>query len=204
MLAALLALGAAPSFAAVSPVGIGAFGVGSLLVDFTPQSGGQEVNGLSTGGLSFSYSLGNGQLIMVGFAGTTNNVDPLYIMPVGNTTGVLSVTLPELSSLFGFGYLVGGSGRPVPAAVTVTLFNGASSVGVLSFDAFPDPLNAGGFAGLQSTLPFNRAELSFGGVPGWAADNFRVTAVPEPAQWALLLAGVAVLGGLTRRRSARM
>jgi len=30
-----------------------------------------------------------------------------------------------------------------------------------------------------------------------------VTPVPEPAQWALLLVGIAVLGGLAQRRSGR-
>jgi len=36
---------------------------------------------------------------------------------------------------------------------------------------------------------------------GWGAalDNVSVSAVPEPAGWALMLAGMALLGGLSRR-----
>lgn len=34
-------------------------------------------------------------------------------------------------------------------------------------------------------------------------DTFAITAVPEPETWALLLAGIAGLGALKRRRAAR-
>jgi len=212
LLATLLVFGAAPSSAAVSPVGIGAFGAGSLLIDFNAPGlfNDQEVNGLSTGGLGFSFSLGNGLVSLSVVPGPTSNTTPLNIVSeIGiDNAGVLTVTLPELSILFGFGYAILAS-NVVPASVTVTLFNGASNVGALSFTALPDPLVPpfppifGGFAGLQSTLPFDRTELRFSGALAWAADDLRVTPVPEPAQWALLLVGVAMLGGFAQRRSGR-
>ena len=212
LLAALLVFGAAPSSAAVSPVGIGAFGAGSLLIDFNAPGlfDTQEVNGLSTGGLGFSFSLGSGQVSLSDVPGPTSNTTPLNIVSdIGiDNAGVLTVSLPELSSLFGFGYAAIMAGDILPS-VTVELFNGASNVGALSFFALLDPLVPGfppvygGFAGLQSTLPFNRAELRFSGALAWAADDLRVTPVPEPAQWALLLVGVAMLGGFAQRRSGR-
>jgi hypothetical protein len=209
LLAALLVFGAAPSSAAVSPVGIGAFGAGSLLIDFNAPGlfDTQEVNGLSTGGLGFSFSLGNELVSLSVVPGPTSNTTPLnMVSDIGiSNAGVLTVTLPELSSLFGFGYAILAT-NVGNASVTVTLFNGASNVGALSFTALPDPLVPpffGGFAGLQSTLPFNRTELRFSGAQAWAADDLRVTPVPEPSQWALLLAGVAILGGLAQRRNGR-
>jgi len=209
LLAALLVFGAAPSSAAVSPVGIGAFGAGSLLIDFNAPGlfDTQEVNGLSTGGLGFSFSLGSGQVKLSNLPGPTSNTTPLnMVSAIGiDNAGVLTVSLPELSSLFGFGYAIFANDVG-PASVTVTLFNGVSNVGALSFTALPDPLVPpfyGGFAGLQSTLPFDRTELRFSGALAWAADDLRVTPVPEPAQWALLLVGVAMLGGFAQRRSGR-
>ena len=107
----------------------------------------------------------------------------------GNPSGALTVRMPGPSSLFGYGYALLGTGT-IPNATTVTLFNGVTNVGSLSYTAAPDPNFPGGFVGISSTLPFDRVSLTFNTTAtAWALDNIRVAAVPEPASWALLAAG---------------
>jgi PEP-CTERM motif len=193
-----LALSCASAGAAVSAVGPGDFPGGSLFVDLAAAVDGTEVNGFSISGLTFSYSLGNGQVIFNGGPGITNNVAPPNVVSIGSPAGVLGISLPGLSSLFGYGYALLASGT-VPDGTTITLFNGAANVGSLSYLAVPDPDFPGGFAGISSTVPFDRVELTFNGaVEAWAVDNFRVTAVPEPATVVMFTLGVA--GLLLRQR----
>jgi hypothetical protein len=59
--------------------------------------------------------------------------------------------------------------------VAISLFNRATPVGSLSYAATPDPSLPGGFAGIQSTLTFNRVEVTFNSVSAtaFALDNVR-------------------------------
>jgi PEP-CTERM motif len=60
----------------------------------------------------------------------------------------------------------------------------------------------GGFAGIASTLPFNRVIVTFNrNVSTVVVDNFRVTAVPEPSMLLMLALGVPALFWLRRRRA---
>jgi hypothetical protein len=80
---------------------------------------------------------------------------------------------------------------PVANATTVSLFSASNAlVGTLSANGVLDPTFAGGFLGLQSTIPFLRAELTFSTVgAAFAVDNVRASAaVPEPAT--LTLTGI--------------
>jgi hypothetical protein len=112
-----------------------------------------NINGLNFGGITFSYSLGNGHLISDGGPGVTNNVDPPNIVSIGNNTGVLSLNLGSPVNTFGYGYAVLNT-VALTNATTITLFNGAINVGTLSYNGVPDPIFTGGFAGIFSTLPF--------------------------------------------------
>src|SRR5215472_640389 len=95
----------APSaLASTISVGIGAFGPGSTLTTFTGLANGTEVNGLTVDGIQFSYSLGNGQVIIDGGPGMTNNINPPNIVSVGNNTGILRLALPLFVDTFGYGY----------------------------------------------------------------------------------------------------
>jgi hypothetical protein len=207
--------------ATVIPVGIGSFDLGSTLTTFTGLAIGTEVNGLTVdaavgpgGGILFEYSLGNGRVSIEVGPNTTNNINlPSIVSNTGsNNSGVLTMTLSSLVDTFGYGYALFPLGTaPILNATTISLFNGATSVGSLSYTATPDPLFRGGFAGIQSTLLFNRVEVTFNSVlaTAFALDNVRrgpaapqppVSAVPEPTT--LILLGTGALG-LTRVRARR-
>lgn len=193
--------------ASVSAIGIGSFSPAASLQTFDGPPTGTDVNGLSVGGLSFSYSLGNGQVLITGGPGGTNNVSDPSIVSVGNAGGILRVTLAQASLQFGFGFALLGPGA-VPDGTTIALFSGAAPVGSLVYAAAPDPVFSGGFAGIESTTAFDRVELAFNAEAiAWAVDNVRVTPVPEPSALALFALGGLVLAlrrgrGLTSASSA--
>lgn len=199
-----LTVGAGSSASAATiPIGVAAFGAGSTLTILTGASG-TEVNGLVADGLTFQYSLGNGFVTIGSGPGVTNNLANPAAVSIGNNTGSVTVLLPSLSSAFGYGFAL-LSTNVNPAATTVTLFNGVTNVGSLSYAGAPDPTFTGGFAGIQSTLAFDRAVITFDSVntPAFAFNNIRTMPadVPEPAT--LLLVGAAMSAGLTRRRRRR-
>jgi hypothetical protein len=183
-------------------VGIGGFGPGSTLTTFTSLASGTEVNGLTVGGIGFSYSLGNGQVIIDGGPGPTNNIAPPNIVSVRNNTGVLTMTLPSFVDTFGYGYAL-LSGVPLSNATTISLFNGATPVGSLSYASTPDPFFSGGFAGIQSTIAFNIVKVTFDSAdaPAFALDNIRTfSSVPEPSSILLVGSGLGALLLCCRRR----
>jgi hypothetical protein len=190
--------------ASVIPVGIGAFGPGSTLTTFTGLANGLEVNNLVVDGILFQYSLGNGDVIIDGGPGNTNNITVPNIVSVGNNTGTLTLLLPSLVDTFGYGFAISNTGA-VANATTISLFDGATPVGTLSYAGAPDPVFAGGFAGISSTVPFNVVQLTFNSAvsPAFAVDNVRTFAstVPEPGTIVLLGTGLFALARSRRRRS---
>jgi len=157
---ALVLLSSAPASAAVIPIGIGAFGAGSTLTTFATQVNGGEVNGATVDGILFTYSFGDDALIFDGGPGTTNNVAPLNIVSVGQNDGVLSMALPGYVNRFGFGYAVLAT-VPLADATTISIFDGATLLGSLVYAGVPDPVFTGGFAGIESTILFNRVQVIF-------------------------------------------
>jgi hypothetical protein len=201
--------------ASLITIGIGAFQMGSTLTTFTGLAVGTEVNGLTVdaavgpgGGIFFQYSLGNGRVAIGIGPNTTANINPPAIVsnPGANNAGVLTMTFPSLIDTFGYGYALQGTGT-ILNGTTLSLFNVATPVGSLSFTATPDLVIPGGFAGVQSTLAFNRVEVTFNTVSAqaFALDNIRrgpaVAAVPEPMSVVLLGTGLlAMIRARARRK----
>lgn len=191
------------ALASTISVGIGAFGPGSTLTTFTGLPTGVEVNGLTVDGIQFGYSLGNGLLVIDGGPGTTNNVAPQNIVSVGNNTGVLTLTLPSFVDTFGYGYAL-LSNASIANATSISLFSGATQVGSLTYNGVPDPSFSGGFAGIQSTIPFNSVKLTFNAAaaPAFAVDNIRTAiSTPEPPTVLLIGIGFGALLIYYRKRS---
>jgi len=173
-----------------------AFG-GTTLLTFDGLAFGAEVNGLTFGGVTFTYSLGSGNVEIDAGPGTTNNITPPNIVSVGNPTGTLGLILPAFENIFGYGFAVFSTDTS-SAVTTVTLFSGATNVGSMNFKGNLDPVFTGGFAGILSTIPFNRVELTFGLSPAFAVDNVRFGTIPEPGS--LVLSGTALLAAVLIRR----
>ena len=102
--------------------------------------------------------------------------------------------LPGPATVFGYGFAILTT-APVLNATTISVFDGATPLGSISYPALLDPLFAGGFAGIESTIPFNRVQATFAGGPAFAVDNiqFAASAVPEPSALILLASGLGVL-----------
>ena len=198
-------LAVTPLHATTMPVGIGAFGVGSTLTTFTGIADGREVNGLIVDGIQFNYSLGNGQVLIDGGPGLTNDISPPNVVSIGLETGILRLALPSFVDTFGYGYAI-LSGSQVVNATTINLFNGATNVGSLSYNGVPDPAFTGGFAGIQSTIPFNIVQITFNSAaaPAFALDNIRTAnngpTVPEPSTMLLVGTGIVCFGFTFYRR----
>jgi hypothetical protein len=187
--------------ASVVAVGVGAFGAGTTLINFTGLANGTEVNGLTVNGVQFNYIVGgsplSGAVAIDGGPGITNNITPPNIVSIGDNTGILRATLPNPATIFGYGYAILTT-PTVSNATSISLFDGSIPVGTLSYAGAPDPTFTGGFAGIQSTLAFNRIDVTFNSAAAaaFAVDNVRfdgANAVPEPSSMLLLSAGLAVL-----------
>lgn len=131
-----------------------------------------------------------------------------------------AVATPALAQTHRLGSLLSGAGAPDSrsfATLTATAFGDSANS---SFDGFAPTLFSGGERGGASRIDLGGgvASLSFGNAS--AAGNFTVhlqdigrdrvesalvaaavTPVPEPSTYALMLAGLAVVGFTLRRRS---
>ncbi len=195
--------------ARASTIAVGqAFFTGDPVTTFTGLATGTEVNGLMVDGITFHYLLAgtptNGAVEIDGGPGVTNNINPPDIVSVGPNTGRLVLTLPTYTNALGYGFADLAAGT-LADATTITLLDGTSIVGAMTFSGSPDPIFTGGFAGIDSTVPFNQVALTFdsANAPAFAVDNitYAVPAVPEPGSIVLLASGLA--GVIARRRFVR-
>ena len=189
-------------------IGVNAFGPGSTLTTFTNLAIGTEVNGLTVDGILYRYSLGNGRVQIAGVGGgpSGNNVEgPKIASGFGFNGGSLTLTFPSFISAFGYGFVVGSTSPPTDPT-EIQLFSAATNVGSLTYPAAPDPDLAGGFAGIQSTIPFDSAivTFNFASSPGFSMDNVRTIGVPESSTFVFLGTGIGLLWSWRRIRRHRV
>ena len=171
------------------------------IVNFGEVSAGTAIHGLTIKGFTFSENIPGGTVSSSG-PGTTLNLTSPSAQSGGNyspASYVLTVTMPDATTQFGFGFAILDFVATIPPgyAVTITPYAGATSLGSISYPGIPDPLFDGGFAGIGSTVPFTSARITFGATAAaFAIDNI---AVPEPCSL-LLLAQSSAMAGLSRRR----
>jgi hypothetical protein len=80
--------------AGVISIGLGDFPVTATTLTLSGIPDGTEVNGLTNGGVTFGYSLGDGMLEIGAGSGDTNNVNPPSIVAIGDPSGDLNLLLP--------------------------------------------------------------------------------------------------------------
>lgn len=97
----------------------------------------------------------------------------------------------------------GGAQHSTPSTFQLTFFNGTTSVGSTSGLVAP---NGGSFIGFTSTSFFNSVQVFSLNSSYEVADNVsvgNVSAVPEPESYALMLAGLGLMGAMVKRRKAK-
>jgi hypothetical protein len=203
-----LALGRAAS---ATTIPLSAAQLGPVLIDFGPVQTGVAINGTTIGGVLFNFTIGgnpSGDAFIDAGPGNTNNVTVANVE--GNTLGVLKLTFPSLETRFGFGYAIAVIAPLVANATRIELFDaGNVSVGALSYNGAADPIFAGGFAGIGSTIPFQSAQVTFNNAAAarFAFDNVRfdnsaVNVIPEPMSLVLVGSGLTRLALRRRRRAS--
>jgi hypothetical protein len=209
--ALVLYLIAAPfSSAALTPIGPLDFASGATTINFAGLPTGTEANGLLVNGVLFQVtkngSSTNGIVVIDGGPGTTGNIVPPNLVSISDPNGVaLIVSLPNLATQFGYGYAVLAQ-VSVSSATTIDLFAGSTPVGSIAFNGIPDPTFTGGFAGVSSDTPFDRAVLRFSDLgDAFAVDNvtFSARTVADEEQ-TLILLSVGVFGLLCLRARHRV
>ncbi len=98
--------------------------------------------------------------------------------PMNPATYVLTIQMPAVETRFGFGFAINNT-TATPNALTLTLFDGSTNLGSLTYGGAPDPVFNGGFAGIGSTIGFTSAQITFNNV-SFAIDNL---VIPEPARF---------------------
>jgi hypothetical protein len=142
----------------------------------------------------------------------TDGVSPLYRF---DTPGQMTISITINDHTFSF---VGtaqamysksdhaaADGNPAFSVVRFNAYDGTNS---LSESATADNAPLGGQAPLSGTLEHSTLDLSlFGGqvrASSVATGTITVGAVPEPASWAMMLAGFGLVGGAMRQRKTRI
>jgi hypothetical protein len=99
-----------------------------------------------------------------GGPGTTGNITPPNLVSLSDLNAIaLIVSLPNLAIQFGYGYALNAA-VSIPVATTIELFASSAPVGSISFTGTPDPIFTGGYGGVASDTPFDRAVLTFSDV----------------------------------------
>lgn len=121
-------------------------------------------------------------------AGPLFGDDPVYLAPLSDADGIRGASAGDLL----FGPPVSGMGVLLGTLKLQGLSAGAASIGLTADDL--------SFFYTEGLIPLSIGSTNF--MPPVVAAEVNIVAsnVPEPSTWAVLLAGLAVLGGLKARR----
>nr|WP_186728946.1 choice-of-anchor C family protein [Sphingomonas panacisoli] len=125
----------------------------------------------------------------------------------GNAPGSIFQTFDTmLGQVYNVTFFLGANGDGPPPTKTVSVTATGNAAGNYSVGTTPFPPNVVTWSpfnyvftatGTSTTLTFtSTGQTAYGA----ALDNVNVTAVPEPATWALMVFGFGAIGGVLRRR----
>jgi hypothetical protein len=179
----------------------------------------ESFDGLSTGAVTSLASVGVTSMSGLNFNNSAvgQYITSQFALPFPMFSSGALVSSPnfisnDMSSSGGFatGSLTFNFGGPMNAVgafvadssplggFSIELFNGTTSLGNISVGSrtLPDS-----FIGIVSTTSFTSAKFyAASSGDSWGLDNLEVAAVPEPETYAMLMAGLGLLGFMARRR----
>lgn len=198
LILALVGLVALPAAANAASFTNGSFETGPAPGSFvTLAAGSTAITGWTVGGDSIDY-IGT-------YWNAQNGARSVDLS--GNAPGSLSQTFDTvLGQIYSVSFFLGanGDGPPPTKSVDVSATGNATVGYTVPSTAFPpNVVTYSPFAysftatGTSTTLKFTSTGTT---AYGAALDNVSVTAVPEPATWALMIVGFGAMGGMMRRR----
>ena len=198
LILALAAVAALPAAANAAPFVNGSFESGTNPGVFTPLAAGSTaITGWTVGGDSVDY-IGTYWNAQSG----SRSVDLS-----GNAPGSIFQTFDTvLGQVYNVTFFLGANGDGPPPSKTVSVSATGNAASNYAVGSTPFPPNVTAWSpfnyiftatGTSTTLTFTSTGTT---AYGAALDNVNVTAVPEPAAWALMILGFGAIGGVMRRR----